>query len=204
MAPRKKSRPDSTPASREIAEPIRILSGDLRNRVIPFSGDLRTRPMKHRVRKAVFDLIQDDIEGRLAIDLFAGTGALGLEAISRGANSAILIERHFPSADAIRRIAAEWEVDDLIEVFAADAFHWLTHDSPQATEPWLLFCSPPYDFFVERADDMLSLWQCFRSRAPEGSVAVVESDERFDFALFGEADRWDLREYPPAKVGVFR
>jgi len=205
MKPRKKSAPIPSAAERELAEPIRILGGDLRNRIIPFSVDARTRPMKGRVRKAVFDLLQDDVDSRVAIDLFAGTGALGLEALSRGANRAILIERHFPSAEAIRRIAAEWEIGELVTVVAADAFHWIAHDSPrESQEPWLLFCSPPYDFYVDRIADMLALWNHFRRLAPPGSVAVVESDERFDFAALGEAERWDVREYPPARVGVWR
>ena len=54
------------------------------------------RPMKNRVREALFNLIGPSIKGKHAIDLFAGTGALGLEAISRGAVSATLTEQHYP------------------------------------------------------------------------------------------------------------
>src|SRR5262245_7614130 len=77
------------PAEREQAdrEPpeLRIIGGTLRHRKLLYSGDQRTRPMKDRVREAVFNLVGPDVVGQHAIDLFAGTGALGFEAISRGA-----------------------------------------------------------------------------------------------------------------------
>src|SRR5205823_2176218 len=75
---------------------LRIIGGRMRGRKLVYGGDQRTRPMKDRTREAVFNLLGPGVTGTHAIDLFAGTGALGLEAISRGAESATLIEQHFP------------------------------------------------------------------------------------------------------------
>ena len=75
---------------------LRIIGGEFRGRRLHYSGDRRTRPMKDRLREAVFNLIGPDIRGKHAIDLFAGTGALALESLSRGAKSATLIEQHHP------------------------------------------------------------------------------------------------------------
>src|SRR6478736_322408 len=86
---------------RDPAEPVvglRIVGGTLRGRKLQYSGDVRTRPMKDRVREAVFNLLGPQVAGSHAIDLFAGTGALGIEAISRGATKATFIERHLPTA----------------------------------------------------------------------------------------------------------
>ena len=85
---------------------LRIIGGSFRGRKLryePFrAGDNRvTRPMKHRVREAIFNLVGTAAEGRHAIDLFAGTGALGLEALSRGAAHATFIEKHVPTARVI-------------------------------------------------------------------------------------------------------
>src|SRR5687768_13415002 len=96
----RKQRPE--PAARDDdasrAGKLRIVGGKFRHRLIEYSGDERTRPMKDRVREAVFNLIGPRVVGKRAIDLFAGTGAIGLEALSRGASHAVLLERHFPTA----------------------------------------------------------------------------------------------------------
>jgi len=85
---------------------VRIIGGSFRGRKLEYSGDLRTRPMKDRVREALFNLLSNAVKGKVAIDLFAGTGALALEALSRGASRAVFIERHRPTAQAILRNSA--------------------------------------------------------------------------------------------------
>src|SRR5262245_28662629 len=100
-----KSVPDAA-----VDTPPRIIGGKLRGRKLIYTGDPRTRPMKERVREAIFNLIGVAVRDRHAIDLFAGTGALGLEAISRGAGSATLVERHFPTAGVIKQNAAALEI----------------------------------------------------------------------------------------------
>ena len=71
-----------TAATRPVG--VRIIGGKFRGRKLEYSGDPRTRPMKDRVREALFNLLGHGVEGKVAIDLFAGTGALALEALSRG------------------------------------------------------------------------------------------------------------------------
>jgi 16S rRNA (guanine966-N2)-methyltransferase len=82
---------------------------------------------------------------------------------------------------------------------------------PQSPIPWLVFCSPPYAFYIERTRDMLDLIGTVLDHAPEGSIMIVEADERFDFELLPGAvaverhDKgWDVRTYSPAVVGVWR
>ena len=102
-----------SPPGRETVG-LRIVGGKLRGRPLAYSGDQRTRPMKDRVREAVFNLLGPAVVGSHAIDLFAGTGALGLEAISRGAVRATFLERHLPTcADRAERgrawhVASRW------------------------------------------------------------------------------------------------
>ena len=193
---------DARPAEGPIAG-LRIIGGALRHRKLQYSGDLRTRPMKDRVREAVFNLLGPQIKGTQAIDLFAGTGALGLEAISRGAERATLIERHLPTAKLIEQNAAALGVADQVEVVFGDAFGWSEEYCSQAPGPVTVFCSPPFDFYVDRQAEMLALIGRWLEAAGEGSQMVVEADERFDFASLPQAERWDVREYSPAVVGVF-
>lgn len=170
--------------------------------------------MKHRTREAIFNLIGTECKDKYAIDLFAGTGALGLEALSRGATGATLIEKHVPSARIVAENVDTLGVGDRAAVVITSAFVWAKRDLPafqsQTTSelPWLVFCSPPYDFFVERHTEMLELIGRLQSHAIGGSVIVVEADDRFDTALLpgtaAAAARWDVRRYPPAVVGIWR
>ena len=189
-------------ASSEPATQLRIIGGDLRGRKLEYHGDPRTRPMKDRVREAVFNLVEP--KGTFAIDLFGGTGALGLEALSRGAVGALFIERHFPTAKLIKHNAEQLEVADLCRVLPGSALVWARRPDAPLEHPWLVFCSPPYEFYVSQAAEMIDLLQRLQAAAPAGSILVVESDQRLDLASLPQAEKWETRVYPPAVVSVFR
>lgn len=195
----KRPRPAASPP---VATELRIIGGDLRGRKLEYHGDSRTRPMKDRVREAVFNLIEP--KGKYAIDLFGGTGALGLEAISRGAVGALFIERHFPTARLIEQNAGQLGIDDQCRVFPGSAFVWARRPDAPTDAPWLVFCSPPYDFYLSRAAEMIDLLERLLAAAPAGSTFVVESDNRFDPASLPQPHAWDTRVYPPAYISVLR
>jgi 16S rRNA (guanine966-N2)-methyltransferase len=183
---------------------LRIVGGRFRGRKLLYSGDFRTRPMKDRLREAVFNLVGPAVVGKHAVDLFGGTGALGLEALSRGAARATFIEQHHPTADLIGRNAAELGVADCCTIVPGNVFLWFRRRPDLGPAPWLVFCSPPYDFYVERSEEMLTLLGGLLEAAPPESIFVVEADERFDFGLLPMPEQWDVRPYPPAVVGIYR
>jgi 16S rRNA (guanine966-N2)-methyltransferase len=160
--------------------------------------------MKDRVREAVFNLLGPSVVGKHAIDLFAGTGALAIEALSRGATRATLIEQHFPTAKIIQRNLVTLSAEGVSEVVAASVFAWWRRGPRLGEAPWLVFSSPPYDFYVERCGEMLALLTGMMAAAPAESLFVVEADGRFDFRQLDVADQWEIREYPPAVVGIHR
>lgn len=209
------------PASRRSRSPeptdgpleVRIIGGRLRGTVLPYDGDPRVRPMKDRVRGAVFNLLADEFKGFQAIDLFAGTGALGIEAVSRGAAGATLFERHFPTAKQIERMLQKLDLTGTCRVFPGDAFYWgrrLVQDDapseglPDRSRPWLVFCCPPYELFVSQHDELLQMLQAILDYAPTGSRIVVESDEQFSPADLPHPDQWQSRLYPPAVISLLR
>lgn len=219
----------SQPGDRGRKAGLRIIGGKLKGLKLEYGGDHRVRPMKDRIRESVFNLMGTYSAGRHVIDLFSGTGALAIEALSRGAESATLLEIHFPSARVIRRniALAEERAPELkgkIGLTVTDVFFWgkelaelnaakekgepasAAHFRSPLPEgrPWLVFCSPPYDFFVSRQADMLELIAALRRAAPPESVFVIESDARFDFGLLGvEIPEKKRRSYPPAEIGIF-
>ena len=69
---------------------------------------------------------------------------------------------------------------------------------------WAVFCSPPYDFYLERGEEMLELLAGLIAAAPAESLLVVEADGRFDVARLPEPQQWQVRSYPPAVIGIFR
>jgi 16S rRNA (guanine966-N2)-methyltransferase len=172
--------------------------------------------MKHRTREAIFNLISTEATGRHVFDLFGGTGALGMEALSRGAAYATFIEKHVPSARVLEENIRALGVEDHTTLLVTSAFLWAKRDLPAAakashgTVPWLVFCSPPYAFFVERQAEMLELIHAIQDLAPAGSVLIIEADEHFDFDLLrrenarDETPQWGIRAYPPAVIGIWR
>jgi 16S rRNA (guanine966-N2)-methyltransferase len=193
------------PASRPV---LRIVGGEFRGRQLLWSGDLLTRPMKDTVRESVFNLVGGWMKGRMAIDLFAGSGAIGLEAVSRGASSAILIERHFPTAELIRKNVETLGIASRASVVASDTFFWarrfLASNASVPPIPWAVFCSPPYDFYVSRTDEMVELIAGLKKASPPESVFVVESDSRLDPAMLPDASEWRVRDYAIARISVLR
>ncbi len=160
--------------------------------------------MKERVREALFNLLGPGIEAKHAIDLFAGTGALGFEALSRGAATATFVERHFPTAAMIRKNAQALGVADRCSVLPANTLLWARRLPDLPAIPWIVFCSPPYELYVSNTGEMLALIEQILRNAPADSMFAVEADERFDFSLLPLAGDWDVREYPPAVVGILR
>lgn len=211
MIPRKRpvgSKHGCSDRQRTQVGSVRIVGGRWRGRRIVFPVDRRTRPMKDRVREAVFNILGDLVEGAHAIDLFAGTGVLGLEALSRGASRATFFERHRPTAERLRQAAALLGAQG-VEVHVADTFVWMSQAQnlqslTQDGQPWLVFCSPPYEFYHTAWDRLGAMLERLMSAAPSGSSFVVEADDRFDTRRLPQADAWDVRHYAPAQVALWR
>jgi 16S rRNA (guanine966-N2)-methyltransferase len=205
-------RPGAAPDAHDTE--VRIIGGKFRGRRLRYHGDPVVRPMKHRTRESIFNLISTECGGRHAIDLFAGTGALGLEALSRGAASATFIEKHVPTARIVEENIRTLGVADQSKLLVTSAFLWAKRDLPSAVASppseggWLVFCSPPYAFYTERQAEMIELIGRVQEYAPPSSILIVEANEELDFStlLAGlpSNEPWDVRAYAPATVGVWR
>ena len=124
---------------------MRLTGGDLRSRVIRSPQGAATRPTPGRVKEALFSIARESISGARVLDLFAGTGAIGFEALSRGAAHVTFVELHAPTAQAIRAAARELGLEKRATILCAPAekavrgvsgrFDFVYADPPYALPP---------------------------------------------------------------------
>lgn len=130
-------------AARTDAGKIRIIGGHWRGTRLNVPASPGLRPSSDRVRETLFNWLLPALPGARVLDVFAGTGALGLEAVSRGAAHATLLERDAALANALRDTVARLSAQDQVEVVQGDALAWLARP-PQAAFD-LAFVDPPFD-----------------------------------------------------------
>ena len=145
---------------------LRVIAGSMRGRrlIVP-AGD-RVRPTKDIVREAVFSALdaRGAIVDAVVLDLYSGTGALAIEALSRGATRAVLVERDRAALDAIGHNLDLLELGDRTRVVRADVVSFL-HGPPPREAPFdLVFADPPYDTTDDEVGDGSA-----RSSHPDGS-----------------------------------
>jgi 16S rRNA (guanine966-N2)-methyltransferase len=122
---------------------VRIISGQWRGSKLPVPDAPGLRPSSDRVRETLFNWLQQQISGKRVLDLFAGTGALGFEAASRGAAEVVMIERDPGLADALKASVARLKAQN-IKLIAVDALSWLLTET-DAPPFDIVFIDPPFD-----------------------------------------------------------
>jgi 16S rRNA (guanine966-N2)-methyltransferase len=122
---------------------VRIIAGRWRGRKVVFPAQPGLRPTGDRLRETLFSWLQPLLPDARCLDLFAGSGALGLEAASRGAALVSLIESSAAAAQALRNNCARLEADR-VEVINTDALAWLARRSPSSDPYTIVFLDPPF------------------------------------------------------------
>jgi 16S rRNA (guanine966-N2)-methyltransferase len=122
---------------------LRIIAGRHRGRRLRFPAGVEIRPTPDRVRETLFNWLQPRIDNARVLDLFAGSGALGLEALSRGAAHVTFVEKDRRAAEAIEAVTREWGQENS-RVVCTGALEWLAANG--AEPPFdIVFLDPPYD-----------------------------------------------------------
>jgi 16S rRNA (guanine966-N2)-methyltransferase len=148
---------------------VRVVAGDFKGRRLYAPRGSRTRPTADRVREALFSML-GDVTGARVLDLYAGSGALGIEALSRGAESALFVERDERALAALRRNLEAVGVD--AGVRRQDVLRFLARSEGTFD---LVFCDPPYDD-APRVAGPLS--EALPAILGENARIVTESDKR--------------------------
>jgi 16S rRNA (guanine966-N2)-methyltransferase len=176
---------------------MRVIAGRLGGRRLKAPRGRLTRPTSERVREALFAMLAD-IEGARVLDLFAGTGALGIEALSRGAEHAVFVERDASAARVLRENLEALElVPEAAEVRRGDALAAL-ESARRAKETYdLVFIDPPYD---QARDWGAELSAALPWVLAPGARMVVESDRRAPLRLGAQLQR--QRRYGDTSITI--
>ncbi len=174
---------------------IRIVAGSLRGRKITCYVHPGLRPTPQMVREALFSILGNAVPDRVFYDIFSGTGVVGLEAVSRGATRAVLIEKEPRQVKDIQDYADKFGVAGKVQVLRADAYRWAERWIPPVA-PVNLFLSPPFpDLSGERGTEFLKLVTDLLAKAPDDSVLTIQAEEGFPEAELPEPELWDIRRY---------
>lgn len=127
---------------------MRVIAGTYRSRILKSLKGLALRPTSDRLRETLFNVLGDAVDGARFLDVFAGTGAVGIEAISRGAAEVVFIENHAPAAVLIRRNLQSLGIRSGTTVLAVDALRGLeklaVRSDPAKPGFHFIFVDPPY------------------------------------------------------------
>jgi 16S rRNA (guanine966-N2)-methyltransferase len=181
---------------------MRIIAGQRRGHKFDGPRGAATRPTSDLVRESIFNILRESVEERVVVDLFAGTGALGLEALSRGASRAVFIEQNRDNVALIHRNLATLRFDDRGTVRRADAYRWARAYQPVDDAPVALFIDPPYRDYDEQPAKVNQMLGQLVDRLPDGSVIVVESSRALDAGVLPETPLWNVRRYGGTQVAI--
>jgi 16S rRNA (guanine966-N2)-methyltransferase len=181
---------------------MRIIAGERRGHKIDGPKRVGTRPTSDLVRESLFNILREAVVDRVVVDLFAGTGAIGLEALSRGAQRAVFVERNRENVALIHRNVATLRYEDRARVQLADAYRWAHGFVPADEEPMVVLLDPPYREYEIHAKKIRGLLVDLTTRLPAGSVIAVESGRGLDDRVLPEFEAWDVRRYGGTQVAI--
>ena len=184
---------------------MRIITGKARGVRLETLPGLDTRPTAERAKEAIFSMLAFDIEGRRVLDLFAGSGQMGLEALSRGARSATMVDQARAATEIIKKNTAKTKLDGA-EIVCADGVTWLEGAAKRGLSYDIVFMDPPYaERLLPRCLERLLRGSLLKS----SSLIICESGAQED-VFGGNADlesRFDVvksTRYGVAYVNILK
>jgi 16S rRNA (guanine966-N2)-methyltransferase len=173
---------------------VRIVAGSLRGRKLTFQVHPDLRPTPQMVREALFSILGNAIPDRLFVDVFAGTGVVGVEALSRGAKGTYFIERDPRLANALEDHLRKFGLQRQAKIFRTDSYRWCAvWQAPP--EPVNVFLSPPFADLHERPDVLLAGIQQLKERVAADSVVILQSERGAAVEATSEMLDWEQRHY---------
>lgn len=183
--PRRQHRPQSAPKTRHE---VRIIGGRWRGRKLRFPDSEGLRPTGDRIRETLFNWLAPWLPGARCLDLFAGSGALGFEALSRGAAQVVMLEKSPTVIASLKAAATALDADNTLQIVATDTRQWLKQPAHQTFD--IIFLDPP--FATDHYHQLLTLLRNGGWLADD-ALLYMESDRPLE-QLDGSATWEPLRE----------
>lgn len=162
---------------------MRVIAGQYRSRILKSLKGLELRPTSDRLRETLFNVLRDRVEGSHFLDLYAGTGAVGIEALSRGSSLAVFVERHPPAVALIRKNLDSLGIETRAEVVRSAVAPFLEKHAAapggSARSFDLVFLDPPYAL----AEEYLLALQLLASASVVDPGGLVIVEHRHSFQL---------------------
>ena len=186
---------------------MRVIAGKFRSRQLKSLKGMALRPTSDRLRETLFNVLGDRVAGSFFVDVFAGTGAVGIEALSRGARQVAFIEKHAPAATLIKKNLQSLEVRNGVAILSVDAVHGLgvlgkTERSKDAG-PDIVFLDPPY----ANVEDYDRVLRClgFEGLLHDGSLVIAEHRRNFELPeAVGNLERVRVLRQGDAVLSFYR
>jgi 16S rRNA (guanine(966)-N(2))-methyltransferase RsmD len=173
---------------------IRIVAGSLRGRKLTCTVNETLRPTPQRTREALFSILGNAVPDRPFFDVFAGTGVVGLEALSRGARSTTFVERDFRLIEELERNLATFRVTESARIVRADVYRWVERWEAPA-EPVTVFLGPPFADYERRPEELIGLVTALQQKVHPGSVLVLQAEKTAMLERLPVRSEWDERHY---------
>lgn len=165
---------------------MRVIAGSARSMPLKTIEGLDTRPTTDRIKETLFNMLQMDVPGARFLDLFSGSGAIGIEALSRGAREAVFVENQKKAADCIRENLRFTKLDKAAVVMQCDVFSALSRMDGQ--KPFeIIFMDPPYDHEFEK--QVFGYIEEHRpSYVSEDTLIIAEARKDTDLSYLSQMD----------------
>lgn len=174
---------------------MRVISGTAKGKKLNSLEGLETRPTLDRVKEAVFNIIQFDIKDAVVLDLFSGSGALGIEALSRGAKEAILCDVSSKAIKIINKNLEETRLKEKAKVFSNDYLETLNKIKDKKFD--IIFLDPPYKSdYIEKSIEYIST----HNLITENGIIIVETNDKNKIDEIKA--KKDLEVYDTRKYGI--
>jgi len=185
---------------------MRVIAGKFRSRQLGSMRGLDIRPTSDRLRETLFNVLTagnpDALQGSVWIDLFAGTGAVGIEALSRGAAMVYFVEQSRQAVELIKRNLESLRINNGFQILQHEAKHAISQLNAQAIRPGYVFLDPPYRLQAAYRETLELLAE---SDLAQDALIIAEHDKRFDPAEnFGHLRRSRVLHQGDAGLSFYR
>ncbi len=186
----------------KYGDTMRVVSGKWKGRQLKAVPGMNTRPTTDKVKEAVFNIIGPYFDGGIALDLFGGSGSLGIEALSRGVEKAIFVDKDGKAIQTIKQNVESFDLDDQVEIYRNDAVRALNALKKREIKFDLILLDPPYK--NHHLKELIHKISEYELLSPTGLIMAEHSNDVKLPEHMGEFIRTRQEDYGLTVISVYR